>query len=182
MTVLPVDPPEYDGFVSLTADALDLIEAGIEQLSRVVSDDIEADTDPENAVTLLHRTRALRQRLAQVEAFVEAHAIPLLDYGKQEVAGLLVEVRGGAKRSEWRHDDVAWALTCDLAAVDGVIDDADAALVAKVRDRILNAAGISYWRTTQLRAAGVDPSQFCKTERGRRTVQLSPLAEDGEPE
>ena len=165
--------PEYEPEPDPIQDALDLITTGTESLGREVADDT---TDPQEAVSRLHRIRAARKALAEVEAYVESHTVPLLDYGKQEVGPWLVEIRGGAKRNEWDHDRLAWDATRDLALIDGAIEDERAAVVDLVRSRLMNCARLE-WRMTPLKELGLNPNDYATVTYGRRTVQVTPLAE-----
>lgn len=125
------------------------------------------------ALELLFDLRESRKKLAEIEASVEAIAAQRMSAPKVEWPGFIAERKGGLDRKHWEHDRLAWACIADLTQVDGVIDDADAALVASVRDRLLNCAAISYWRTGQVKQLGIDPNDYCETTKGRRTVQVS---------
>jgi hypothetical protein len=132
-----------------------------------------------STVRLLHEIRTERQRLAIIEAQVEAECARRMPDKVFRGDGLVAERKGGAKRVAWRHDDLAWAVV-NRHVVDGngEVDPVAAELVGKIRDDLLNAAAISYWRTTQLRLLGIDPGDYSTTEVGRRTVHVHPELED----
>lgn len=125
------------------------------------------------ALELLFDLREARQKLAEIEASVEAVAAQRMAAPKVEWPGFVAERKGGADRKSWEHDRLAWAVVHPLCVdVNGETDDTAAALVAQVRDRLLNCAAVSYWRVTQLRQLGLNPSDYCSTTTGRRTVHV----------
>jgi hypothetical protein len=134
--------------------------------------------DAESAVNLLRQVRELRQQLASVEAFCEAETAKRLGNGKHNVPGFQVEVRGGSRYTEWRHDELAFAL-CRPIAVDpatGEIVPEVVQIIDQVRTTLLNAARPD-WRTTVLRANNINPGDYSTRVQARRTVTITPDAD-----
>lgn len=175
MTAAATEPQPFaleDDFRTLN-DAVTRLSEDIPTRLDATAGDLEA------AVLLLADLREARKRLAQVEAYTEAETVRRMRRRNAEVSGFLVERKGGTKRTDWQHDRLAWAVVRDLA-VDGagVVDDAALDLIGKVRDRLVNAAGITYWRSTQLRPLGIDPGDYSTAERGRYTIHLTPAVSE----
>lgn len=150
---------------------------------KMLSDDVplvlENDDDPEPAVLLLNDLRTARMQLQEIENYAQIEAIKRLKYGRNEVAGFIAEVRGGKDRKEWRTDELAWECVREFTVnkTSGEIDEADAALVGLVRDRLVNCARME-WRTTQLRPLGINPDDWSTSTPGRRTLSLIPAADE----
>lgn len=182
MTAQPCDPPDYTtpdpgDPTALEADFAELHHA-IGRLSEDTPARLDQDDTADAACLLLWDLREARKRLAEIEAFVEAHTARRLSRRRTEVAGFVAEVKGGNDRKAWQHDKLAWDV-CRPLAVDatGTVDDAAAVLIGLVRDRFLNCASIAYWRAGQLRQLGLDPDDYADVTRGRRTVALTPAVE-----
>lgn len=157
---------------TVVESALTFLTNLLTDLGEAVPTDLDG-MDADAAVRLLADLRERRMKLAEIEAFTEAHVARMLDRGKHTVAGFQVEVRGGATWKDWRHDDVAWALCRDIA-VDpdtGEINADVTPIIDMVRSRLLNAARPS-WRTTVLKQHGIDAGDYATWTPARRTVQL----------
>lgn len=155
-------------------EPLDLIEAGIFTLNVETKAILEDDDSPDTVVQLLNSVRTLRKALADIESSVEATAVQRLAYGETQVGDLLVEVRSSRKRSEWRHDDLAWRVCQDLAFDDdGTQIDGVAEVVDKVRNRLLLCARPE-WRMTPLKDLGINPDDYSLAGESRKTVQITP--------
>lgn len=152
---------------------IDALRAAIAGLSLAVPrwvEDIDGD-DPVSLVLLLDDLRGLRQELAGVEAYAESQAARAMTTGKLMLPDGRVAERWSGSRKHWRNRELLaqlWDSAIDLAA--GDLDDA----IGAFRKSIVEAAGIAYWRVKPLRAAGLDPDDFCDAERGRATVRIPP--------
>jgi hypothetical protein len=162
----------YDGTGSSLrlAAALDALN---EDLPAVL-DDIAADQP--RLCELLYALREQRIRLAELEATVEAKAARAMGPADHiEWDGYYAERKGGAVRKHWDNGLLA-ARVVRYGATDfatGEIDP-DAETVGKaVAADILDAAAVSYWRTTVLRSLGIEFDDAVVTERGRRTVRVT---------
>lgn len=155
------------------AEALDLLAAAVsdcdEQVGRLA--DVLAEAVP--AVALLRALRSERQRLAAVEASVEATVSRLLGKGDHEIAGLPVRVNQSSKTTWFDSRTLAWRvaepLVLDRASGEAHLDPDR---VAALLDRLFDTLQVDYFRTTKLRALGVDYDDLVKREPGRRTVQF----------
>jgi hypothetical protein len=80
-----------------------------------------------------------------------------------------ITVRRTAKSIHWPHHDRTAAAVID-AHLRRDHTDGDLPLPWDVQRWILDAAGISYWRTTDLRSLGIDPDEHRIITRGHPTV------------
>lgn len=150
--------------VEATADLLD---------EACVAD--EMDPLPwEDAALLLKRLRAARQHLAVLESAFERHiASQWKSQGlrhTQEVVGVgAVEVHSTRPRKGWQHADVMSAvLDAHLAGTSGEFP-----APWEVRDWIMDAAHVDYWRTGALRGLGIDPDDYSTpAAEGHPTVRI----------
>jgi hypothetical protein len=106
-----------------------------------------------------------------VKDLIEQRTIATMPDRQMVVDGFVLERRSGTVRKAWDHPLVASVLT-RLATVDK--DSGEVLMKAedaqRVTDEILACAGIGYWRTGALRDRGVDPDQYCTTEKGRASL------------
>lgn len=165
--------PQPGEVVSLEAAFIDLARVTA-RFSEDVPLYLDSNDSPEAALLLLHDLREARKALASIEAFVEAEASDRMPRREFRWSGFVAELKGGQDRKAWRHDDVAWAIVHPLTVdpMTGEVDRAAAELVGKARDALINCAQITGWRVTQLRPLGIDPSNYCETTTGRRTVHV----------
>lgn len=129
--------------------------------------------DDNGAVRLLADLRQRLGALKDLEAYVATDVAKRLGKGEHKVAGWQVKVHSAGRWTDWRHDDVAFAVCRDLA-VDpdtGNIVPEVVQIVDQVRSRLLNCARTE-WRLTQLAKVGVDPGDYAKWTKGHSTVQL----------
>ena len=171
--------PEYEPSPTETAGAFvegDLagLVANLGDLSIDVPKFLDA-TDTAGAVQLLDALRAHADMLGQITDTVRRHVADRLGKGKHQVAGFQVEVKSGGGWTNWQHDKVAWEACRDIAAdpATGEIVPEVADIVDRVRSRILNCAGVSYWRTTQLAPLNIDPAGFAEWKRVKRGVVIT---------
>lgn len=170
--------PEYQPEPTAVESALTFLTATTDDLSGSVPTFLDTAAD-DAAVRLLSDLRQRRQRLAELESYVETDVARRLDKGKHTVAGWLVEVRGGGAWKDWRHDDVAFAACRDIAVdpATGEIVPEVVQIIDQVRSRLLNCARPS-WRLTQLANFGIDPGDYARYERGRKTVTLTEAVDE----
>lgn len=147
------------------------------------------DSDPEVRVKVAEAVgrellwlREQRVKLGQIEAYVESVLARVMPVASLDFEGLHLERRGGRKRTEWDHDGVVSALAQRFATDDaGEYDETLVPLYEHAVRHYLRAAQVSGYRTKSgLVVLGVDPDGFCKSERGRRTVQVNGAASASE--
>ncbi len=143
--------------------------------------DLPREDDSDHLLGRLHLLadlRDLRTILHQAEASMEARLAQAIDTDRAEFPGMLVERKGGAKRTAWDNDRVASRLTQearDRASVDvstGDVDEQVAQAVQEALDLVWEAVRPN-WRVTALRRLGVRYDDACETEYGRRTLHVS---------
>lgn len=119
--------------------------------------------------------RTQRQALADVEASIESVLARVMPSAKLDFPGLHLERKGGRDRREWDHDGLVTALAHAFATDDnGEYDPTVPPLYVDVVRHYRTAAQVTGYRTkTGLVPLGVDPDGYCKSEPGRRTVQVS---------
>lgn len=82
-----------------------------------------------------------------------------------------MERGAGLRRTGWDHRGLAFGLV-DLAVTDPdtgeIVGDPDTAV--RVADLLLGAADIDRWRVKVLREHGIDPDEYSRQEKARRTV------------
>lgn len=128
----------------------------------------------EEAVQVLHHLR-LARATAQVteEALTKWIATAWREVGirdPQEVEGIgVIDVRRGKERKAWDHEGLGPAvIDANLQLAGGEIPDP-----FTVARWVLAAAAPSYWRTTALKAIGIDPDEWCESKPGRVSVQIT---------
>lgn len=151
---------------------LHLVAAGVRDMPE---GDYHALTWQECAATL----QLLRQERADIlatERELEAHiakrwaAEHIRFNSMMPVEGVgAVVVRTGTKRTAWDHDAVLPAvIKAHLIDAGGEIPD-PFTLARWVTD----ACGVAYWRAGVLRGLGIEPDEFCTTDRRPPTVQIT---------
>lgn len=164
---------------SIAADLLDLTILIDRISSRLVGVD---DLGVAPQAFILAGLRAQRTRLAECESIVEAKVAHGMEGKRLDVPGVgFLERRGGAIRKAWDHRKAAFAVTERLSVdSDGVEVPEVAHTVSLAIDALLDAAGISYWRSGKLSDLGLNADDYCESERGRFTVAIVPAtaAED----
>lgn len=159
-------------------ESLDILFSLLARTTKALGEEttlhLDMFTDPEAAVILLLRLREARKELQTLEAAVEATSAERMTGKELRFPGYVAERRGGWRRVSWQHDALAWRLIEDIAVDQrtGEVSEDIAAAVAVCRDRILNAASIGSWRTTQLKPLGIDPDDFSESIQSRRTVEV----------
>lgn len=120
--------------------------------------------------------RERRIQLGQIEAYVESVLARVMPVGSLDFPDLHLERKGGRDRKEWDHDGVVAALAQRFAA-DADTGEVDPTLVPLYEHAVhhfLQSAQVTGYRTkTGLVPLGVDPDDYSKSERGRRTVHVT---------
>lgn len=145
---------------------------------------LDREGDAATALCLLAQVRNQRVRLAQVESSLETEAARRMRkerLDRVELPGVGVfERKSGTARKQWDHSAVAGRVVQTLLVDPTTGEPApeeyrDFAYL--LRDRLLEAGHVDYWRATQLRALGVNPDDFCTSTPGRSSVQYTPAGE-----
>lgn len=168
------DPTPAETAAAFIEGDLAALAANLGDLSLDVPKFLDA-ADVAGVVQLLAVLRQYADMLGQITDDVRRAVANRLGKGKHTVAGWQVEVKGGGGWSDWQHDRLAWKVCADLT-VDpetGEVVAEVADIVDQVRSRLLNAAGIGYWRTTQLKPLGIDPAEFASWKPAKRGVVLT---------
>jgi hypothetical protein len=122
---------------------------------------------------MLNELREARKDLHAVEGNLEvraARAMAAADTKAAPVEGVgFVEWRRGRDRREWQHDALAKdVLAAHMAEVGGEVVDP-----FTVRDWLLGAAHVDYWRSTVLARLGLSVEDYSVSLPGRLTVQIT---------
>jgi hypothetical protein len=161
-------------------EALDGLLAWIDDLDHQLPAHL-AGADTAGLVHLLYRMEGLRKRLAALEAEVERRTADALGTGRHDAGTHQIEVHGGWKREAWHDEEVARLLVerslLDEDTGEVPADDDPVVRAALAAVRVVLAAGRMSWRVTDLRAAGVDVDDLCKSVPKRKTVQFLSGAE-----
>jgi len=154
--------------------ATDNVEQGVEFLDAALTDDHMVGITWQDAARHLRRLRAARARLHALESALELHIDRAwraegLRQPQAVIGAGMVEVSRHRKRSNWDHEGIGRDLI-DVAMRErgGELPDP-----YEVRDWLLAAAGIGYWRVTALKAHGLDANDYCVVERGVPSVRIS---------
>lgn len=161
--------------MSRTSGALDAVLALRSQAGDVDDSLLNLQPDSwENAALLLHHLRLARQALATAESKVETLVAQMMRdagvFDATELNGIgVIQRRGGSKRKQWEHDALAkQVIDTHMTDTDGEVPDPWV-----VRDWLLEAAAVGYWRVGVLKKLGIDVDDYCATEPGRPTVQIT---------
>lgn len=125
--------------------------------------------DPDELAAVLYEVQELRSTLAEIDR-EWSHWLgqwSLEQWGKQKWG----EVGGRVVERQWRYGKETWDQPADVAAA--VLDqlgatDEQAAFV----DRVLQAAGVVYWRVKELDGLGLDAKDFRTRAPGHWAVKF----------
>jgi hypothetical protein len=102
---------------------------------------------------------------------VEQHTIRTMPDRQAVVDGFVLERKSGTVRKAWDHpllaSLVARRATFDAETGEVLIKPEDA---QRVIDELLTVGHIDYWRAGALRERGIDPDQYCETQKGRASL------------
>lgn len=166
-------PVEYD-----LGDALLHLIESVDVLGRAL---LDFDGSEVETLDLLGQVRLQRQALAQIEAVLESTAARLMTQDVVTWDGGTAERRWGKTRKEWRTEDLIATVRRHIVSTvalmpdeNGVaVEDHDLARAARDAIDAYVALGRTDWRMTGLRAAGIDPDEYCHAVPGRATVQVT---------
>lgn len=123
----------------------------------------KATGDWEGLITQLVEMRAFKREFDTLLRDVELAAAEAMPKRFVDTPQFSAERRNSTDRRNWQHHDLARMLVKHR--------EDDIAHPQDVVDVLLQAAGVSYWRVTELRKAGLDPDEWCETST-RPTVQV----------
>jgi len=115
---------------------------------------------------LVYGLDGLRVLIADLQILcraVEDDAVRLLPHKREVLDGVVAERRSGTQRKEWDDDGI----------VREIVNKAEFDHPLELAQEILKAAGVGYWRVTQLRALGIRVDDYCDKVDGRATLQLT---------
>src|SRR5205823_5534237 len=146
LTDVPDAPPHEE--------SLDLLDAALTDLAEQAPRVAETATG-DALVRLLSDVRERRQRLADVEAYLEAKTAQEFGSGDHEAGGLAFRVHAGTRRTWKDSRTLAWRvvepLIIDMETGEYILT-ADEEGVAQLLDRLCATARLE-WRVTALRSA-----------------------------
>lgn len=146
-----------------------------------VVDALDRSPRIETAAALVHRIQRARAALGLAEDMLAEFLLDVAGTGLQEhVDGVPpFEVRVGRDRKEWQHDAVVRDLVPRIAdgiGIAGAVTDdgerverSDVVRLVIERFRECSSDG---WKVTGLRALMLDPEDYCKSSRGRVSVNF----------
>lgn len=165
----------YNAHTAIVIDALASLHSMREVLDEALSEAVhEIAGDPVRLCGVLLALREVRQGIAGAEAYVERAAGQAMLDNTLVCEGEWVATRHrGKERKEWDHAGLA-AVLVDGALVDPESGEitGDEATAWKVRDAIMSAAGLAYWRVGVLKKAGVQVDDYCTASPGRITIAV----------
>lgn len=124
--------------------------------------------DPEDALRHLYALRASIELLQALDATLVQRAYLAGEHGDVQIEGLpAARVQRGRERKKWDSRGATFAyLDRKLSETGEVPDPSD------VATWLLEVLGVSYLRVTALRAAGLEPDEYCETAPGKISVQF----------
>lgn len=166
------DPAPLNSRAALT-EALARLSVDVIVMDRAVAADIGALTWEEASLYLRHVQRAfddLKSAVAAIEAYIVRTRKAAGVWGDVEVPGVgIVRVSRPKARKAWDHEGIAGHV---LDAYLSRQPDGEAPDPWAVRDWLLSAGHIDYWRTGVLRSLGIDPDDWCESIPGTPTVRI----------
>jgi hypothetical protein len=155
------------------ATAASTVVTAIELMDESSRDADLGEIEWDDAVRLLAALRDARKRLVGIEAAFERYIDR--QWRRQKVTGPVavegvgqVEVYRSRERHGWDHPALAAAVVeANMPTTGEVPDPWD------VRDWLMAAAGVGYWRVTALRNLGIDPDGYCTSEPGPPSVKIT---------
>jgi len=148
-------------------EQLDAIDGAVQELQKPVIEVMEAerhDFDLKEVSSWLERAQIAKKALAEIEAAM-LEAVERERYKEEFVvlpSGSVLELgykAGGGRK--WNHDRIKSVLI--EAVIDEHMDDDSGTLEAPVSQlisEVLDTAGISYWKTTELDRFDIDADDY----------------------
>lgn len=170
---LPVHPDGLDGSQPCPPSTPDLptavavLTAASEMVNAAAMGAIDGLAWKE-AATLLRELRAtVTNHIGPLDASLVRHLYMKAPHGQTEVEGLgVIEVRRTQDRKNWSERGAVFDYVgAKIQENGGEMPDPET-----VAEWVLEIAGIGYIRVTPLRAARLDPEDYCTSEPGKPTV------------
>lgn len=169
-----------DPFDDTPAAHAALLEAVIAWAETGALGDLERRPSIEQAGAMVHAVQRARSALGLVEDMLAEWLLDVAGTGLHETGVVPpFEVRVGRDRKEWQHDSLVRDLVPRIAVDVGIagavtedgerVDTADVVRLVIERFRECSSDG---WKVTGLRALMLDPEDYCKSSRGRVSVNF----------
>jgi hypothetical protein len=133
------------------------------------ADHVDGDDDLAYLANLMFELDLLVTDLRMYRSRIEQEFAKRCDTKVFEFKGGTAEVRGGSKRKNWDSPLLAGRVVTE-AMEQG----------EHPQEAIVRCAGISYWRTGELKKLGIDANQYCETEHGLPRVIVRAKEQEGE--
>jgi hypothetical protein len=120
---------------------------------------------------VLWNLKQLVERIRYAYASLETEVARGMFPGENiEIPGAVVEKRMGKKRTAWDHDTLKSVVAETVLKHATNKETGEIASTPALIRQALNMAGISYWKVTELKKAGLKPSLYCSEEPGNISV------------
>jgi hypothetical protein len=170
-----LDPPP-DPLTAAFATIDKLAAKDVPDLAVLLAPDVDA------MVLLLVALRRAIAQLKWADEELEAEIVKAMPGKDVEVPGVgTVTMRTGTTRTAWDKPALVAALTARIADDPAILVNVEtgellppAQTVEAVLSRFLESVTPSF-KLTGLRAAKIDPGEYCSTSYGRKTIQLPPI-------
>lgn len=149
------------------------------RMARYVAEDLDqaamglSELPWTDAASMLADLRTARETVQRIERALEVQtARSMLAAGvkQQPLDGVgVVEWHRGRERKQWDHEAAAGDVLDALLASD---PDGVPPTPWEVRDALLGAGHVDYWRVKALKDRGLDPDDYCVSLPGRVSVQI----------
>lgn len=154
--------------------ALDLLLAAADVLQHAAAGTGTTGLDPEETLHRLRQMQRLDFLLGTVRSELTRHAYQTGRRGKRLIEGLgMVDVHRSDSRRRWDERGVAQAVIDVKMAEEH--PDGTMPPPWEVVSWLLEAGAMDRFRTTVLRAWGLDPDEFSEYVKGKPAVSLPPL-------
>lgn len=167
-----LDPPHGQKAAALAWRLQTVVEAVAALLDETAG--IDAETEPDEVAVLLYALRqGVTEKVKQIDSGLQSSLTDRWAPSKRPhiIDGIpAVSVRRTVKSTKWDHEATAWAVVDAHMGRDHL--DGDLPPPWEVQRWFLDAAGIQYWRTTDLRSLDIDPDDYRHTIRGNLTVDF----------
>lgn len=120
----------------------------------------------EQVAESLVELHGIKSAIADVYAMYSSRVIEILQEANIEgmdIAGANIEIKTGADRKKWNHEELIHAVTKRL--VDSSIDMDTGEVVMspeEIATKVLDFVQPSYWRVKELAKVGINADQFCE--------------------
>jgi hypothetical protein len=135
--------------------------------------------DVDALVLLLQDVRRAQAQLAWAAEELEDQIVKDMPAKEIVVAGVgPVTLRTGTKRTQWDHDGLMAAMVARIADEPSILCDIETGELLTPTQTVERVVGMlreavtPSWKTTGLRAARINPDEYCSVAFGRKTIQL----------